>query len=134
MDVLHNHNTKQIVTSFTHIHGNTLDLVCTNNPAFIHKIEAVSLGLSDHSLVIVQLAQSIQSGDSGAKKIKLYHRTDGKAFREGMHKAIEKLENMKDPEAVWHLFTDCINNHVPMKEMKQRNSSIVVVVTGVAYQ
>ena len=42
MDVLHNHNMKQMVTASTHIHGNALDLVRTNNPAFIHKVKVVS--------------------------------------------------------------------------------------------
>ena len=119
MNVLHNHNMKQIVTAF--------DLVCTNNPAFIHKVEVVfwtQLPLAGK----VQLAQWIQPDDPGVKTIKWSQKADGEAFREDMQKTIEKLKTKKDPEAMGHLFTDCltqsINNHVSTKEMKPQNTCI----------
>ena len=91
MNVLHNHNMKQIVTAF--------DLVCTNNPAFIHKVEVVSwtqLPLAGK----VQLAQSIQPDDPGVKTIKWSRKADREAFRKECRRQLRNLKKMKDPEAM----------------------------------
>ena len=54
--------------------------------SLIHKVEVVSPGLSDHSRVIVKLAQCIQLDDAGVKTIKLHRKADGEAFREDIQK------------------------------------------------
>ncbi len=128
LNVLHRHNMEQIITAPTHILGNTLDLVCTNNPAYIHSTEVISPGLSDHYLILVQLQQQVKVFPSLTKKIRLYKRADEIAFSEQLQKTREELGEMSDPELMWNLFAERlaenISQHVPTKEIKSRHASI----------
>ena len=45
------HGFSQLIQSPTHIHGNTLDLICSNRPELIYEHDVVSLSLSDHSII-----------------------------------------------------------------------------------
>ena len=55
LDALHENGLEQIITEPTHIHGNTLDLICTNNPNYVMETDVVVPGLSDHYLITAVL-------------------------------------------------------------------------------
>ena len=128
IDVLYNNQMKQLVTTPTHVLGNTLDLVCTNNPAYVREAEVVSPGLSDHSIVKVHLEQRLPTTPINVRDIKLYRRANTDDFREEMQKTVEALGHMSDPDKMWRLFADnlkgAVSRHVPTKTMKQRHPSI----------
>jgi len=55
LNVLNSHKMTQVVKGSTHLLGNTLDLICTNQPNIICDTEIISPGLSDHSLIIAHV-------------------------------------------------------------------------------
>ena len=128
LDVLHTHGMTQLVNGSTHVLGNTLDLVCTNQPSDIYNTEIISPGLSDHSLIITHLRTPVSTVSSQPCTVKLYKKVDQEAFQEDMRKTSETLASMDDPEKMWNLFTKnlqrSIDQHVPTKQLKPRHPSI----------
>jgi len=55
LNVLNSHKMTQLVKGLTHLLGNTLDLICTNQPNIICDTEIISPDLSDHSLIMAHV-------------------------------------------------------------------------------
>ena len=119
---------KQMVSSPTHVLGNTFDLVCTNNLDDIHGVEVVSPGLSDHSIILVHFKQTADTITQKPRTIKLYKKANVEAFREETQKTIDELRQMEDPGEMWEIFRNSlrksINQYVPTKVIKPRHPSM----------
>ena len=128
LDVLHNHRMEQLITNSTHVLGNTLDLICTNQPGYVQNTEIIAPGLSDHFIIHVYFQQEIKSILSKPRTINMYKKADQDAFSAYMQQTNDKLAKLTDPGAMWNIFTNDLTEskrqHVPTKEIKQRHPSI----------
>jgi len=76
LDILAEHDMYQLVTQPTHIHGNTLDPVCTTSPHSLHH-EVIFPGLSDHALILVHISIKGSSEHTNSiKTVEQYHKAD----------------------------------------------------------
>jgi len=74
------HDMTQLVELPTHIKGNTLDLVCTNNaPSILTQI--ITPGISDHFIIEVQIRHCHPNSQSKPKAYKMYHKADVNLFQ-----------------------------------------------------
>ena len=53
--MLHENSLTQIIREPTHIHGNTLDLLCVNDTSIVCSTEVITPGLSDHSIITAEV-------------------------------------------------------------------------------
>jgi len=45
----------QLISGATYIHGNTLDLICTNSPELFSELNVIEPGLSNHYFISTNL-------------------------------------------------------------------------------
>ncbi|KAF6040821.1 hypothetical protein EB796_000877 [Bugula neritina] len=73
------HDMTQLIELPTHIKGNILDLVCTNNaPSILTQI--ITPGISDHFIIDVQIHHCHPNSQSKPKAYKMYHKADVNLF------------------------------------------------------
>jgi len=118
---------QQLVTQPTHIHGNILDLICTNNTELVTDIDKISPGLSDHySITAVLTCHRPNLLRTRPKTIRLYKNANITGFRDSMQTVCNKLEDMSDPDNMWPPFREGLaqacKDHIPTKVLKPRNS------------
>ena len=94
------------MTDSTHVLGNTLNLICTNQPnIMLCDAEIIISGFSDHSVIVAHLRNSTTSPPNQPHTIRLYRKADQNAFQKDMQGLLEALSEMKDPEAMWKFYT-----------------------------
>lgn len=127
LTMLFENRMQQLVTQPTHIHGNILDLICTNNTALVTDIDIISPGLSDHYIITAVLTcHRPNLLKTQPKTIRLYKNANITGFRDSMQTVCNKLEDMSDPDNMWPLFREGLaqacKDHIPTKVLKPRNS------------
>jgi len=126
--ILLENNLQQLVHEPTHVHGNTLDLICTNTPELFKEVSVVTPGLSDHYLITARLDQSKARIDKPTPRtVKLYTKTDTVQYREAMAEIADELAEMQNPDEMWKHFTkklaEAQNAHIPTKVIQPKNNS-----------
>ena len=112
---------QQIVLEPTHVHGNTLDLICSSDANLINSVTVTKPGISDHYIITATLnvEDTCQPGLSTKRIVKEYSKVDIAGFQDDMHPVQLKLEEMNDIDAMWSLFTTelqaSIDRQVPTK-------------------
>ena len=126
LDVLSTHDMTQIITQPTHIHGSTLDIICTTNTGLIHSTDIISPGLSDHSVITAELlvknVQAItKNKKTKPKLIRIYREADIEVFEKHMNTTETCLSTMTDVDLMWNTFSSdfrkAIEESVPTKEI-----------------
>lgn len=69
----------QLIDLPTHIKGNTLDLICTNNTSSICT-DIVNPGISDHFIIDVEIHHCRLNSRSNSKSYKMYHKANAVAY------------------------------------------------------
>ena len=123
-DLLAQHNLHQLITQPTHIHGNTLDLICTNQPEMIQSHEVIYPGLSDHFIIKAEIKTALPVKQFPTKVIKLYSKVDLDSFELVMNDTKHRLKEMDDVNKMWTFFSrtlkHAINDFVPKKTVADR--------------
>jgi len=118
----------QVMKGSTHLLGNTLDLICTNQPSIICDTKIISPGLSDHSLIIAHVQSATTATQRKPQTFRLYKKANQEAFQEDMQKTSDALAVLEDPEEMWNLFTEnlqrSIGQHIPIKQLKSPHLSV----------
>ena len=114
---------EQLVSTPTHIKGNTLDLVLTDKPDKLVTVESVGrLGRSDHEMLLLDL--DVRGRSSTEKKLtKNWRRADWEAMRQKLaEKDWSTSLQSQDTEAAWRTFKDAVDNlveeFVPTREYR----------------
>ncbi|KAF6036647.1 hypothetical protein EB796_005040 [Bugula neritina] len=98
----------QLVTEPTHIAGNTLDLVITNNCNIVDNINIINPGISDHYMVSFRLSFLKAKPDYILRTKKLYHKADTISIRNYLSEVFEKVERAiafgASIDCVWNIF------------------------------
>lgn len=132
--VLHNsflcmlnfYNLSQLITSPTHIHGNTLDLLCTNSPQDLTSQDVIFPGLSDHAMIKANIRWNKAKDHHivTSKTVKDYHRVDINKFREDMQRTKHDLDELDDVQEMWDHFSSSLQqaicDHVPTKVLSSK--------------
>ena len=128
LDMLLENNLQQLVQQPTHVHGNTLDLICTNTQNFIKDISVISPGFSDHYLLSAVINQSRPTEINKKPRIvKLYKRVQSDQYREFMQNVSDELDNMQDPDEMWNYYTikllEAQDAYIPTKAIQPKNEA-----------
>ena len=127
MDILDDYNLVQIVTEPTR-HDNVLDLILTSNPTLVSKVECLP-GLSDHDIVLAEVAIKPAQTKQKRRKIHLYNKVDWTTFRSKLTDYQTKFlseHHGKAVEQLWSDFTDKLDQLtdqcIPTKVIKGKPS------------
>ena len=110
---------KQLVTDPTHIHGDTLNLLCSSRPDHLMNTTVKCPGVSGHFIitasVIIDVSTSIRSNYTA----KLYRDVDVDSFQQDMERMKHKLSEINNVDDTWTLFSitrlRAVDKHVPKK-------------------
>ena len=78
-DILNDFNLTQMVTEPTR-QDNILDLILTSNPILVSAVTCIP-GLSDHDIVLIEVAVKANRNKQKRRKIHLYNKEDWTTFR-----------------------------------------------------
>ena len=84
----------QLVMEPTHIQGNTLDLLCTNDSQVVHDVEVIYPGLSDHCIIQATIDAKMQVTKKPLHTVKQYHKADSDKFSDEMWRLKHDLANI----------------------------------------
>lgn len=127
LNILSEANIHQLILEPTHIHGNTLDLICTSKPESIEHA-VIFPGLSDHAIVTANI-HIAHTGEniSSPRTVKQYHKTDLEKFTKTLENVKHDLAKMNDVDSMWKLFSrslqQAISDHVPVAEINVRQNA-----------
>lgn len=117
----------QVIEQPTHVKGNTLDLLCTNDPLNLCA-KVISPGISDHFLISVEICYPKPSFDEQghARTMKLYQKVDVKRFQDCLRPTQLGLKDMSDINDMWNTFStslrSAVKQAVPVRQIRARYS------------
>ena len=118
-------NLTQLIETPTHVRGNTLDLVCTNNITSV-STSVISPGISDHFIIKAEIRHCHQQTEPHTRPRKLYHKADVDKFQDLLWPTQLKLTEMTDANEMWDLFSKelkkAVDESVPTLAAKHRPS------------
>ena len=127
-DFLHDRGLDQLVQEPTR-NENTLDLVMTNSPHLVPRIETIP-GISDHDIVYFEYNMSQLKNTQKPRPISIYKKANWQNMKQSFMQ--ESLEIKKlftqnaDPEEMWQHFKktydDTVKEHIPTKILKKKIS------------
>ena len=126
LDIFHDNGLENVVKGATHDLGSTLDLLVTNNPTAVNRIEILP-PFSDHNPVFTEIALSAKRAKQKQRVVPAYKRESWdriKAALNDMHQEIlEKVRTASSIDSIWTLFRDklceAINEHIPTITIKE---------------
>jgi hypothetical protein len=129
LDLLNENSLTQLITEPTHVHGNTLDLLCTNEPKLVVNTGIIKPGVSDHHIITATLNMTAKLlGKPDNFIIKLYRNADTQSFQQHMQSVTSELAELTDLNDMWSLFTkrlkEGIDKYVPQKEIKPKATNL----------
>ena len=110
--------------------SNILDLVLTNTPDLIPRVEVIP-GLSDHNIVYFEYNVKPERKHNALRQIYLYRRADWEQIKKEMKKLEKDIGDMIDSEEqslddIWEQFKNSLiesmNRYIPRKVTKPRDS------------
>jgi hypothetical protein len=127
IDMLNDCGLEQLVEEPTR-QENTLDLIITNSPQLIPRIEILP-GLSDHDAVYCEVTIHPQKRKQVPRLIPLYKKADWDGLRNSMTELQVRVEDMKSAattEELWSTFRDslraAISSFIPHKQARVREN------------
>jgi hypothetical protein len=129
MHFLIENNLSQIVTEPTHVQGNILDLVLTDDMDRVQNMSIVNPGLSDHYMLEFKINEVKRNWKPFDKKINLYSKADSSSIRHHLALTLQKVEKAVEEnqniDTVWNIFeldlSLAVSSFVPSYTIKQRN-------------
>ena len=130
LTILEDLNLTQLVDRPTHIHGNILDLFCTDLGPLMIETEVIAPGISDHFLVSACFSANLTFNSNLDKStLRLFHKTNLVEFRNALHSVNNDLDdrilNGASVDEVWQTFKNgfiqAINTHVPSKLKRKKH-------------
>ena len=126
LDIFHDSGLENVVKGATHDLGSTLDLLVTNNPTAVNRIEILP-PFSDHNPVFTEIALSAKRAKQKPRIVPAYKRASWdriKAALNAIHQEIlEKVRTAASIDSIWTLFRDklceAINEHIPTRTIKE---------------
>ena len=114
---------KQLVTDPTHIHGNTLDLLCSSRPDHVMNTAVKCPGVSDHFIITASVILDVSTSIIRSNyTVKLYRQRDvdiDDGFQQDMDRMKDKLSEINNVDDMWTLFSSTllrtVDKHVPKK-------------------
>ena len=124
---------QQLISSPTHVKGNTLDLIFINSENSDFSPSVINPGLSDHYLIELDLELDHFRADRDKKEpktVRLYNKAETEdislALRETGIQVREMINGAEGIDAVWNLFTHSMSvlteMHVPTMTIKPRQN------------
>ena len=126
IDCLYDSGLQQLVLEPTRL-LNILDLVLTNTPDLVSRIEVIP-GLSDHSIVFFEYNVKMDRKKNALRKIFLYRRANWDKMKTDMRELYDQLknENLDDVEELWNKFKtalqESMSHNIPQKTTRPRDS------------
>ena len=133
IDIATQHGLVQTVDAPTRVQGttqNTLDLLFTNRPANINKVEVMpSIEASDHYPVFVEASASPLVVVKPPRYVPQYKRVDWAEYKKDARKisndVLEAAAQGKDASSLWETFMNGLKSaskkHIPQKLVKDRH-------------
>jgi len=90
LSILAQYNLDQLTTGPTHIHGNTLDLICSNRPYQVVDANVIRPGLSDHFILTAKISSRANKNRSKCT-FKAYNEVDLGSFQYTLQEIKHKL-------------------------------------------
>ena len=124
MDIISDNGLEQVVKETTR-GNNTLDLILTNCPDLVPRVEVIP-GLSDHDIPYCEFSMSTAKRSQPQRQIPLYAKADWASLRETAKGISISLNNMKDASTteLWTFLKQsllaAVKNHVPVKSTRKR--------------
>ncbi|KAI8514688.1 hypothetical protein Bbelb_072790 [Branchiostoma belcheri] len=106
---------------------NTLDLVLTNCPSLIPRVEVIP-GISDHNIVYFEFKTKPDALQNAKRTIFLYGRANWDSMKEDMIALQQDFRDLKDipTEKLWQMFKsalkDSMARHIPTKKPRRKES------------
>ena len=127
-DILDDNSLTQVVEERTR-GENTLDLIATNLPACVNRIETLP-GLSDHEVVFAEMSVSATVNKQPQRNIPLYKKARWDDLRKDMKSlssdVLEMKEHGADVSTMWKFFKSTIlessKKHIPHKLAKRKEA------------
>ena len=126
IDLLGDTGLVQVVKEPTRL-GNTLDIVLTNCPSLIPRVEVIP-GLSDHRVVYFEYITRPETRKNAARPILLFQRANWEDMKQDMRDLQAELKDSEDTptEDLWQRFKstlqDSMKKHIPSKTPRQKSS------------
>ncbi|KAL8618799.1 hypothetical protein ACOMHN_000227 [Nucella lapillus] len=123
IEIIQENGLQQMVT-FPTREANTLDLIITNTPQLISRVEPLPR-ISDHEVVYAELNIETQRKKQVERNIRLYNKADWEKLQKSASETAKELDNMKDTastEELWKHFKTKLNNaveaYIPQKQSR----------------
>ena len=109
---------------------NTLDLVLTNAPDLVPRVEVIP-GLSDHNIVFFEFSVKADRKKNALRQIFLYKKADWEAIKSEMEQLERQIKEMidsgeKSMDEIWEHFKetllDSMTKNIPKKATRPRDS------------
>ena len=106
---------------------NTLDLVITNNPQQIPRVEVLP-GLSDHDAVFCEINIHPQKRRQNPRRVPIYRNADWGSMKDEMNELYKDIRSMANPttEELWSSFRNklqaAVEKYIPHKQTKPKDS------------
>ena len=127
IDMLSDFGMEQLVEEPTR-RDNTLDLVFTNIPHLIPRVEILP-GLSDHDAVFCEINIHPQKRKQLPRLVPLYKSADWEGLKREMEELLTTIENRKDSastDELWTIFKDALHaavkKYIPHKQARSKES------------
>ncbi|KAL8579531.1 hypothetical protein ACOMHN_025484 [Nucella lapillus] len=129
IDFLHDVGLEQVVIEPTRLE-NTLDLVMTNCPSLIPRVEILP-GLSDHEVVYVEYNTKVSLSNCGSRPIPLYNKADWASMKKEMAELQSEMDALASndstsAEDLWDKFKitiqSSITRNIPHKTPRKTDS------------
>ena len=127
IDSFRDHDLEQVVTLYTR-DDNTLDLLLTNTPGKVNRVETLPpLSSSDHDIVFAEMELNFKTNRKAPRRIYKYHKADWDSFKTELKVFLHDLlqENSRDVNHVWGQFCYKIkelrDKYIPSKMAKGKH-------------
>ena len=127
LELIRDHGLEQMVTEPTRL-NNTLDLILTNTPGLIPRVETV-MGVSDHEIVYCEYNIAVEKTKQRPRWINLYNKADWDRMKEAiknLHSSLAEEEGNSTTEELWTRFKEAYSQaeetFVPHKQARPKCS------------
>ena len=126
VDMMHDMGLEQMVQKPTR-DTNTLDLILTNSPSLIPRIECVP-GVSDHDIVYFEYIVKPDTRKNAARPVLLYSRANWDQMKDDMVQPQNSYADteVKTTEELWQMFKTTIkrsmDSNIPSKTPRRKDS------------
>lgn len=140
LDIINDHGLKQVVNEPTR-NDKTLDLIMTNYPSIVDKIETIPpLGEADHDIVSLECVLSLKRCQTTPRKIFKYKQANWTKIQQDIdkiHQEIIEKKKTTDINGLWQIFKNSlhqsISENIPQK-MLRHNKNLPWITTSLKRQ